>query len=248
MSEKKLRITVPYDVALNPEPNSIVVYGILQWMYRPDNGDIIVIPDSIGFKLGYKLPMNTKSKKRIIDGLECLYELGYVKKRDKFYFVDTNAFYNCQTGFVYCDLLSFQKLMNDPGLLQHYLLIKRGLINGKCTFSLTYFAKKENISIRTVSRRNAELEDKKLIIVYQDSYKPDQNGRNNNVYTLYSDEQANKKRSSYSDLNRSVSARYNAFVKNPGKYSPLQKKTLRQEVIEYNERNPARIKDTSVFD
>ena len=242
--QKSLKILMPNTITHCLEPLAISVYGILQLIYRTDAGVVYIPPDQIGYHLGYKVPMIAKTQQKVINALECLDELDYIRKCDNHYLIDMGSIYTT-SGYELLSVETFRRLMDKPDLLKHYLIIKRGLIDGKCKYSIPYFAKIEETSPQTISRRNKELEDMRLIIIYQDSYK---DGRNNNVYTLYSEEQAEKKRVNYSDLNRSVSARYNAFVKNPSKYSPLQKKTLRQEVIEYNERNPDRIKDLSVLD
>ena len=241
--QKTLKILMPNDITHSSESLAISVYGILQLIYRSDAGVVYIPPELIAYQLGYKLPLEYRTKNKIVNALECLDELNYIKKCDNHYLIDMGNIYTAN-GYELCDVEVFRKLMDRPDLLKHYLTIKRGLIEGKCKYSIPYFAKVEETSPQTISRRNKELEDMRLIIIYQDSYK---DGRNNNIYTLYSEEQAEKKRINYSDLNRSVSARYNAFVKNPGKYSPLQKKTLRQEVIEYNKRNPDRVKDLSVL-
>ena len=242
--QKSLKILMPNDITCGLEPLAISVYGILQLIYRSDAGVVYIAPDTIGYHLGYKVPMIAKTQQKVINALECLDELGYIRKCDNHYLIDMGSIYTT-SGYELLSVETFRRLMDKPDLLKHYLIIKRGLIDGKCKYSIPYFAKIEETSPQTISRRNKELEDMRLIIIYQDNYK---DGRNNNVYTLYSEEQAEKKRTNYSDLNRSVSARYNAFVKNPAKFTPLQKKTLRQEVIEYNERNPDRVKDLSVLD
>ena len=242
--QKTLKILMPNDVAQSSELLAMSVYGILQLIYRSDLGITNIPLDLVAYHMGYKLPLEHKTRGRIINALECLDELGYIRKSNDQYLIDTSGIYTT-TGYELLSVEIFRKLMDRPDLLKHYLTIKRGLIDGKCKYSTPYFAKVEETSTRTISRRSKELEDMRLIIIYQDTYK---DGRNNNVYTLYSEEQAEKKKSNYSDLNRSVSARYNSFVKNPAKFTPLQKKTLRQEVIEYNERNPDRAKDLSVLD
>ena len=242
--QKSLKILMPNTITCCLEPLAISVYGILQLIYRSDAGIVCIPLELIAYSLGYKYPLESRTKQRIINALECLDELGYIKKSNDQYLIDTGSFYST-TGYELCSVDIFRRLMDKPDLLKHYLIIKRGLIDGKCKYSIPYFAKIEETSPQTISRRNKELEDMRLIIIYQDTYK---DGRNNNVYTLYSEEQAEKKKPNYSDLNRSVSARYNAFIKNPVKFTPLQKKTLRQEVIEYNERNPGRVKDLSVLD
>ena len=241
--QKSQKILMPNTITQCCDPFAISVYGILQLAYRSDVGIIYVSPEIIAQQLGYKVPPIAKMRQKINNALECLDELGHIKNCGDYFLIDMSTIYTT-TGYELCDAEIFRRLMGKPELLKHYLIIKRGMINGKCNFSLPYFAKAEDTSVQTISRRNKELEDMRLIIIYQDSYK---DGRNNNVYTLYSEEQANKKRSSYSDINRSVSQRYNSFVKNPGKFTPLQKKTLRKEVEQYNERNPDRIKDLSVF-
>ena len=242
--QKSLKILMPNDITCCLEPLAISVYGILQLSYRSDAGVMCIPLELIAHSLGYKYPLESRTKQRIINALECLDELRYIRNSGDHYLIDMGSIYTT-SGYELCSVEVFRRLMDKPDLLKHYLIIKRGLIDGKCKYSIPYFAKIEETSPQTISRRNKELEDMRLIIIYQDSYK---DGRNNNVYTLYSEEQAEKKKTNYSDLNRSVSARYNSFIKNPTKYTPLQKKTLRKEVVEYNERNPARPKDLSVFD
>ena len=245
--QKTLKILMPNDITHSPESLAISVYGILQLIYRSDAGVLHIALDSIAYQLGYKLPLESRTKTKIVNALECLDELGYIKKCDNHYLIDMGNIYTAN-GYELCDVEVFRRLMGRPDLLRHYLTIKRGLIEGKCKYSIPYFAKAEDTSPQTISRRNKELEDMRLIIIYQDAYSTDKNGRNNNVYILYSEEKAETKKSSNSNADRSISQRYNAFVKNPIKYTPLQKKTLRGEVEQYNVRNPGRIKDMSVFD
>ena len=245
--QKSLKILMPNDVTQSCEQLALSVYGVLQLIYRTDAGVVFISPDTVGYHLGYKIPLEYKTKQRIINALECLDELGYVKKCKDYYLIDMGSIYTT-SGYELCSVEAFRKLMEKPDLLKHYLIIKRGMIEGKCKYPISYFAKIEDTSPQTINRRNKDLEDMKLIIIYQDGYNPDKNGRNNNVYTLYSEEAADRKNVSYSNINRSVTQRYNSFVKHPEKFTPLTKKMLRQEVKQYNERNPDRIKDLSVFD
>ena len=228
------------------DPGVISMFGILQLVLRSDLGISIISPETIAFHMGYNLPLNRKSRKRIDDLAHYLDDMGLIEYHEDYYKVDTGCFY-AEEGYELCDVGVFKLLMQKPDLLRHYLLIKRGRIDGKCRFSLDYFAKIENTSVRTISRWNKELEELQTIIIYQDTYNPDKNGRSNNVYVLYSEEQAALKNESYGDINRSVSQRYNSFIKDPTKFTPLQRKTLKKEVEEYNERNPDRAKDLSVF-
>ena len=245
--QKTLKILMPNDITHSSEPLAISVYGILQLIYRSDAGVIYIPPELIAYQLGYKLPLEYRTKNKIVNALECLDECGYIRKCDNHYLIDMGNIYTA-SGYELCDVEVFRRLMDRPDLLKHYLVIKRGLIDGKCKYSIPYFAKVEETSPQTISRRNKELEDMRLIIIYQDTYSKDKNGRNNNVYILYSEEKAETKKSSNSNADRSISQRYNAFVKNPAKFTPLQRKTLREEVEQYNVRNTGRIKDMSVFD
>ena len=244
--QKTLKILMPNDITHSSESLAISVYGILQLIYRSDAGIVHIVPETIAYQLGYKLPLEYRTRNKIINALECLDELGYIRKCENYYLIDMGSIYTT-SGYELCDVEVFRRLTDKPDLLKHYLIIKRGLIDGKCKYSIPYFAKIEETSPQTISRRNKELEDMRLIIIYQDAYSQDKNGRNNNVYILYSEEKAETKRSSYSNADRSISQRYNAFVRNPDKFTPLQKKTLRQEVEQYNERNPGRAKDLSVL-
>jgi len=244
--QKSLKILMPNALSHSQESLALSVYGIVQLAFRTDLGETIIPPELIAYHLGYKLPIEYRTKQKIINALECLNELDYIKKRDDQYVIDMGHIY-ATDGYEFCSADIFRKLMNKPDLLKHYLIIKRGLIDGKCKYSIPYFAKIEETTPLTIIRRNKDLEDMQLIIIYQDSYNKNKNNRNNNVYTLYSEEQAEKKNGSNGNIDRSISQRYNSFVRNPGSLSPLQKKELRKNVEDYNRRHPDKPKDLSVF-
>ena len=242
---KKSSIIIPNTLFRNFDFLAGVVYGVLQDVLKSGKGLVLVTPEMVADRCGIKLTQS-KKRKEFINAFEDLCDLSYFKKDGKDYFVDTDLFYKWD-GYETCDIAVFNKLKYAPELLRHYLLIKKGLINGKCTYSISYFEKNENASRSTITRRNKELEDMKLIYIMQTPYNFETKTGSKNVYMLYN---ADKETGqiNYANENRRVAQRYNSFVKHPEKFTPLTKKVLRQEVEQYNERNPDRIKDMSVFD
>ena len=189
-------------------------------------------------------PVQHKKKTEIINALEDLCDLGFIERDKEWgYIVNTRIFYNQTNGFEKCSYDVLSELRNDAPLFQHYMLIKKGLIDGKCTYNINYFMKTENVSARTVARRNKELVDKELIYITRPIV---DDGYGNNIYMLYN--RNYDKKENLGNLNRKVSQRYNSFVKRPEKFTPLMRKELRKQVVEYNARNPDRAKDLSVFD
>ena len=191
-------------------------------------------------------PVQTKKRAEITAALEDLCDLGFIEKNKNWgYIINTRSFYNQKEGFERCSYDVLTMLRNNAPLFQHYMLIKKGMIKGKCTYDINYFTRAENVSSMTISRRNKELVEKKLIYIYRPAINSEEKKYDRNVYMLYDDKRENKE--NCGNLNRSISQRYNSFVKHPEKFTPLQRKELRKQVEEYNARNPDRAKDLSVF-
>ena len=168
----------------------------------------------------------------------------------------------------------FERLANNPKLLVHYLLIKKGRsyqieVKGKksvvCCLPIEYFMDQEDVSDRTIIRYNKQLEEMKLIYINRSQYEVGKERREINVYSLYEDrEYADAYRPIYKEDNtkandrRKAAALYNAYCKNPSRYSEAEKNEIREMVEKYNEdclvlgeSQPdylKKIKDLDIFD
>lgn len=239
---KNIDIICPNKLVTFFDSTPLLVYCLSQNAYKI--GRNCVRWETIAYLMKCPVPVQQKKKKQILDALDNLCDLGFIKKENYWgYIIDANSFYNQTEGFERCSYEALMTLRDNAPLFQHYMLIKKGLINGKCTYDINYFTKMENVSERTIARRNQELVNLKLIDIYR-KVKDDKYDRN--VYVLHNDKYVTGQK--FSNLDRSVSQRYNSFVKNPDKFTPLTRKTLRKQVEEYNQRNPDRAKDLTVFD
>ena len=242
--EKNINIICPNKLVTFFNPMALLVFCLCQIAYKYETN--CVGWKTIAYLMRCSTPIQQKKKAEIINALEDLCDLGYIQ-RDKHwdYIINTRIFYSQTEGFEKCPYETLAALRNNAPLFQHFMLIKMGMINGKCTYDINYFTKMENVSARTITRRNQELVDNKLIYIYRQIIN-DEYGKN--TYVLYSEyKKENEAKENLGNLNRSVALRYNSFVKHPEKFSPLMKKTLRKQVEEYNARNPERTKDLSVF-
>ena len=246
MDEKKLNIICPNQLVTFFNPMALLVYCLSQTAHGYGINRVSV--KSIAYKMKCGAPLQTNKKNEIINALDDLCDLGFMFK-DKYwgYMVNTRTFYNQAGGFEKCPIDDFNMLRDNAPLFQHYMLIRMGMIDGKCTYDINYFTKMEGVSDRTITRRNQELVDKELIYIYRPLINESKKEYGKNTYVLYNDQVAKKTEKSTGNINRSVSLRYNSFVKHPEKFTPLQRKELRKQVEEYNVRNPGRIKDLSVF-
>lgn len=252
MNALKSGIICPNQIISHENDFVLLVYCAIQTILRFNQGIKLIVPINIAYVLGIPInPIQHKKKKEIIDALDDLCDLGFAQKYNDnkdFYLINTDIFYNQKKGFEKIDFKIFEKVKHDAGLLKHYILIKKGRIDGKCTYSEEYFIKAESVSYRTIVRRNKELLDLELIYIYRPSVDLKNNKYPRNIYMLFDHSKVFEKKENYSNLNRSISQRYNSFVKNPDKFTPLMRKTLRKQVEEYNARNPDRAKDLTVFD
>lgn len=248
MDAKKLGIICPNQLVTFFNPMALLTYCLSQNPHGYGINRVSV--KSLAYKMRCKAPLQTSKKNEIMAALDDLCDMDFMYK-DKYwgYMVDSQSFYNQTGGFERCSYEVFDMLRDNAPLFQHYMLIKKGLINGKCTYDINYFTKMEGVSDRTITRRNQELVDMKLIYIYRPLIDKDKNKYGTNTYVLYDDwRQKNNDVKSDGNLNRSVSLRYNSFIKNPDKFTPLMRKTLRKQVEEYNARNPDRAKDLAPFD
>jgi len=130
--------------------------------------------------------LRSQKKKEIISALKDLCDIGFAEKNtDGEFLIDSDLFYNQEEGFEGISFNIFDKLKHSAGLLKHYILIKRGLIDGACKFSVKYFAEKEQVSDQTISNRNKELVDLKLIKLEQQPYNKKTGQYGHNIYKLY---------------------------------------------------------------
>lgn len=92
--------------------------------------------------------------------------------------------------------------------------------------SLPYFVERENKSVQSIKNYNKELEEMDLISVIRGGYNPTKDGRTPNYYCRSEYKKEVEKfvkgslESNLSDIRRSVTAKFNHYVKNPDKYSP----------------------------
>ena len=245
--EKKLHIAVPSSIIMNGNSLAMAIYGVAQDIYKRDKGSIYASPEVFASVMDIPLPLRKGKKEEFLTAFEDLQSWDYFIKKNNQYYIDTSLFFRYNETFTLIDIDVFWKLVATPNLLFHYILIKKGLIDGVCKFSLNYFAKLEGVSLQTITRRTKELVDMELIYTYRTPYDPTNKKYGNNVYMLFDPTRNFVKEENYSNLNRKVSQRYNAFVRNPDNFTPLEIKGLRKQVEEYNTRNPERQKDLSVF-
>jgi len=179
-----MKVLIPNEVLFCVDKNAIVVYGILQLIFRQKVGDVIISADIVAQQLGYEIPLNKKKRETIRNTFAYLEELDYLKKQDRLYMFDTDNIY-ATNGYELCEEEVFRKLIHEPKLLMHYIIIKKGLIDGVCKFSLEYFAKKEEVSTSTIKKRNRDLVAMGLIKINTATFNPEFGKRhNNNIYTV----------------------------------------------------------------
>lgn len=247
-SNKDFQLAIPTKVVTFGDSFTIVVYAAVQSYLNSNNGYVLVTPEQVAYELKVTFPLQHKKRQDIINAFKNLCDLELFRSDKNFYYVNTDIFYkyDSYTPCSYYDV--FNIIKNKPGLFHHYLLIKKGMINGQCNYCVEYFMKEENVSKRTIARRTQDLVDLKLISVHQVLFEFKDGQHWKNIYTLYNAQDNFKDQENLGNLNRSISQRYNSFVKNPDKFTPLMRKTLHKQVEEYNRRNPDRAKDLTAFD
>lgn len=259
---------------LESSPEVVVTFFFIKSIFGANDCDQnIVIPEAIAlYQYGTYKPTKYALNK-IKENLNELVKLEILQAVDSFYIINREQL-DVAPPFVSIEEGVFKRLMNDSKLLVHYLMIKKGRsyqieVNGKrsvvCCLSLEWFAKHEGVSARTILRYNQQLEEAQLVYINRSKYQDGNECRELNVYSLYEDKAyADAYRPTYekdvtkSNDRRKAAALYNAYCKNPGKYSPEEKDAIRELVIKYNEdclrlgeSQPdylQKIKDIDIFD
>ena len=187
MNGKKIGIICPSSIIAHHNDYALLVYCVAQAHLRFNDGRKLITPDIIAYEIDKTMPpLQYRKKKRIIDALDDLCDMGFAEATGcgYYYLIDTNLFYNQTDTYERIGFHEYNKLKGDAGLLKHYVLIKKGLIDGVCTFPATYFAEKEEVSTQTISRRNNVLKELELINIHQaPGNAPGEYGRNH--YTLF---------------------------------------------------------------
>lgn len=260
---------------LESSPEIVVTFFIIKSIFGSNECEQnLITPEAVAlFQYGTYKP-NRHYLNKIKDNLKEMAKSELITQvADNFYIISREQL-DVAPPFISIEEGVFKKLMNDPKLLVHYLMIKRGRsyqieVNGKrsvvCCLSLEWFAKQEGVSTRTILRYNQQLEDAQLIYINRSKYQDGNECRELNVYSLYEDKAyADAYRPTYekdsvkSNDRRKAAALYNSYCKNPGKYSPEEKDAIRELIIKYNEdclrlgeSQPdylQKIKDIDIFD
>jgi len=174
-------VIIPTDLIEQHNTYAMVVYAILQTTLNYGNGEVTVMPEWIGDKLGYEFPLSRKKREKINNTFKYLNEFGYLKKYKKYYKVNTDNFYNHKT-YTKCNIFVFDELCCTPNLLRHYLVLKDCV---EKDFSLEYYANREGVAPSTIRRYNRDLESLGLIKINTATYNPASGKRcGNNSYTV----------------------------------------------------------------
>ena len=189
MVNRKVGIICPTTIIAHDNEYTLLIYCAAQSYLRFNGGQKLISPKSIAYEMGITPPLQYKKKRQIVNALDDLCDMGFAEVfQDGDYLIDTDLFYNQTDTYERISFKEYAPLKNDAGLLKHYILIKKGLINGKCTFPTTYFAEKENVSTQTISRRNKELVNLKLIRMHQSPFNEKTGKYGHNVYMLYKEQ------------------------------------------------------------
>jgi len=174
-------IIIPSDLIEQDNSYAMVTYIILQIILRPGNGHMSITPEWVGNTFGYEIPLSKKKREKINSTFKYLIEQGYLYKKNRSYYVDTNLFYH-YGAYMSCSRPVFDELCCAPKLLRHYLILKD--CEGK-DFSLEYYADREGVSPSTIRRYNRDLEALGLIKTNTATYDPASGKRiANDIYTV----------------------------------------------------------------
>jgi hypothetical protein len=260
---------------LESSPEVVVTFLIIKSIFGANECEQnLITPEAVAlFQYGSCKP-NRHYLNKIKDNLKEMVKSELITQvADNFYIINREQL-DVTPPFVSIEEGVFTRLMGDPKLLVHYLIIKKSRsyqieVNGRnsviCCLPLEWFAKHEGVSTRTILRYNQQLEEAQLIYISRSKYQVNNECRELNVYSLYEDrDYANAYRPTYekdamkSNERRKAAALYNAYCKNPGKYSPEEKDIIRELIVQYNEdclrlgqSQPdylQKIKDIDVFD
>ena len=221
-----MRIPFSY---LSYDNDEIIVYGILQELFWIKGGETRLIhPNCILYQINHSRLPTKKEKTELKETLEKLCKHNVIENNQFGYILNTDIF-NFEEGTHFITYTSevFHMLMSEPKLLKHYLYIigLRDYRTKICDKPINYFVKVENLSDRTIKTYNKKLEDLKLIYISRNGI--------NLQYVLYEDKNILEANSNWM---RSISAKYNRFIKSPGVFNAKEIDELYSEVIKYNER------------
>lgn len=143
------------------------------------------------------------------------------------------------------------RLLNEPHnsnkykLVKYYCILMGSRLNDLriCNLSLLDLAEKMGVNVATINTYNKILERANIIYIYKNYFSHDANRYN--VYGAYEDKKYvdrfakakgyNKKNGGNSDWRRSITIKYNKFVRNPDAFSEEERALLFQNVKQYNE-------------
>lgn len=240
-------ILIPHYL-LEGDPEVVVTYLAIKLICG--NSPNLIRPESVAFKLHGDCS-NRYFLKKTKDNLQKLAEIELITSLGSGNYSMNSDQLKVEPPFVKVEEGVFERLADNPKLLVHYLLIKKGRsyqieVGGKksvvCCLPIEYFMEQEDVSDKTIFRYNKQLEDMKLIYINRSQYNVGKEHREINVYSLYEDRQyADAYRPVYGKDNtkandrRKAAALYNAYCKNPSKYSEEEKSEIREMVERYNE-------------
>lgn len=232
-------------------------YLMMEYVSKRTNMDTIFITTEM---LGYYYNGDVKSGRLFEEGADHLCKLGYIKKQGSGY-IYTKQLLN--ETFLQVKEEDFFKIIksnknNKSELLLFYLRLLDSfdyniVVDGKRKvighMTQGYFIDKYKMSKNSITRYISALEELGLIYTHNTYV----NGVQNNLYCKLDDKDllmsfanANSK-VDHSNFRRSVSARYNAFIKNPASLSEEEIKQLHKDVEKYNSISNQK-KDTSIID
>lgn len=242
---KLQKLTIP-NWACNDDEINIVHYIKLQEFIRASYYDEILIkPETLDFFIYKKVGVRT------LPLFEYLLHNKYIKETMGFYIVTKDIFN--EDSFVTITTDEFYGIINSnykntDKLLLHFIRLVKSLdyninINSRRNvighMSVQFFQNTYGLSKNTIISYNKKLEDLELLYIVR------QNGKINNIYGRYVDKKYINKyadleydNSAKSNFHRSVSARYNKYMKHPESFSKPEIKRLYNDCLKYNQDMP----------
>lgn len=170
-----------------------------------------------------------KCDSEIKSGLESLVKSKLARKKGNMYIINKSVYKS--DHFTMVPVESVIKLSDNSKLLTYYTYILSKMNNKtkSCSLPISHFVNETGLSKRTVIRYNQKLEDMQLLYITR--FKYDDDGREVNQYSLISNSPTKDK----GNFHRSVSAKYNAFIKKGAEaYTKEELQELYDLCLEYN--------------
>lgn len=166
----------------------------------------------------------------IVSGLNELVKRKLITKKKELYIASKEIYIMKDNEyFITVPIEGIIKLANDPQLLKYFVILIRYIKLE--SLSLSYLSEKTGKSIRTICRYNEELEQMKLLYIKRSSYSED--GRPVNKYSLTPF--TNNTDKDLGNFRRSVSAKYNSFIKRGADYYTKEEiQELYDMCVKYN--------------